>query len=241
MLIHSERHRPDDIELWRDYETSDYTYYESHNMLDKEDSALNAILEFGLKESYVGASWGKDSTVVAHLAWRVFGGRIPLIYVAEQGQENPYCRTVMERFLSNYPMHCEIVDQPVEINISDRTDKSNTFLYGIKAGQRKLGVTRPIQGVRAEESGDRTLSARVHGVSTNRVCRPILRWNASYVFAYLAYYNLPIHPNYAMLGGGRWERNRIRVGSMGGVVGDGSGRAEWEREYYPDILAYLHS
>ena len=58
-------------------------------------------------------------------------------------------------------------------------------------------------------------------------------------FGYLAAHDLPVHPAYAMLGGGRWERDRIRVASLGGRRGDGIGRAEWEREYYSDVLNRL--
>ena len=65
--------------------------------------------------------------------------------------------------------------------------------------------------------------------------------SAADVFAYLASRQLPVHPAYAMLGGGRYQRDRIRVSSLGGRRGDGMGRAEWEREYYGDILRRLEA
>ena len=53
---------------------------------------------------------------------------------------------------------------------------------------------------------------------------------------YLNKYNLPIHPNYAMLGGGRYDRNNLRVDCLAGTQGNGMGRNEWEKEYYQDIV-----
>ena len=47
---------------------------------------------------------------------------------------------------------------------------------------------------------------------------------------------MPVHPNYAMLGVGRWDKYRLRVAAVGHCEGDGMGRREWEREYYGDIL-----
>jgi len=102
-----------------------------------------------------------------------------------------------------------------------------------------VGASRSIHGVRAAESGERSLSAAVHGVATNRTCRPILRWTGPEVFAFLEQAELPVHPSYAMLGGGRWNRDRIRVGTLCGVRGGGIGRAEWEQEYYGDVVRRL--
>jgi hypothetical protein len=42
-----------------------------------------------------------------------------------------------------------------------------------------------------------------------------------------------------MLGSGRWQRERIRTAEIGDVHGTRMGRTEWEREYYPDILARI--
>ncbi|TXH99574.1 MAG: hypothetical protein E6Q76_19695 [Rhizobium sp.] len=62
---------------------------------------------------------------------------------------------------------------------------------------------------------------------------------AADVFAYLAFHGLPVHPNYAMLGAGRWPREYLRTAPLGGKRGDQFGRAEWEREYYGDVLRRL--
>jgi len=96
-------------------------------------------------------------------------------------------------------------------------------------------------GVRASESGIRRISRIKHGISTDNVCRPIIDWNEQDIFSYLAYNDLPIHPNYAMLGNGRFERDRLRVDELGGVQGNSFGKSEWEKEYYPDILRKIES
>ena len=59
---------------------------------------------------------------------------------------------------------------------------------------------------------------------------------AADVMAYLARFNLPVHPAYGMLGSGRYDRERIRVATLGGERGGGAGRREWESEYYGDVL-----
>jgi phosphoadenosine phosphosulfate reductase len=42
-----------------------------------------------------------------------------------------------------------------------------------------------------------------------------------------------------MLGGGRWDRNYIRVAEIGDIHGNGIGRTEWESEYYNDEIRRL--
>lgn len=80
---------------------------------------------------------------------------------------------------------------------------------------------------------------RYHGMTTEQVCRPIGWMSEQDVLAIHAQWKLPTHPNYAMLGGGRWPRHRIRVDSIGSGFGKQYGGAEWEREYYGDVLNRL--
>lgn len=79
------------------------------------------------------------------------------------------------------------------------------------------------------------------GISTERTCAPLAWWTAADVFAYLATHDLPVHPAYAMLGGGRWRRERLRVAEIGDTHGKGGGRLEWETEYYGDALRRLQA
>ena len=79
------------------------------------------------------------------------------------------------------------------------------------------------------------------GCETRASFAPFRFFRVADIFAYMSMFDLPIHPNYAMVGGGRWDRNRIRVTSIGNREGTGHGRAEWEREYYGDVLARIES
>jgi phosphoadenosine phosphosulfate reductase len=72
------------------------------------------------------------------------------------------------------------------------------------------------------------------GTTSTNALAPIIHWKTADVFAYLAKYDLPIHPAYACLGGGRWPREKIRVAEIGDTHGGFHGRYEWEMEYYPD-------
>jgi phosphoadenosine phosphosulfate reductase len=85
------------------------------------------------------------------------------------------------------------------------------------------------------------MSMRIHGLATESVCRPIGWLSEQDVFALLAIHDLPTHPNYAMLGQGRWKREKLRVDAIGGHTGGGNGRSEWEHEYYGDVLARMRA
>jgi len=74
------------------------------------------------------------------------------------------------------------------------------------------------------------------GIETKNSFAPFRYFNCKDIFAYLEEKDLPVHPNYAMTAGGRWDKYRIRVAAVGNKEGDGMGRAEWEKEYYQDIL-----
>jgi phosphoadenosine phosphosulfate reductase len=49
------------------------------------------------------------------------------------------------------------------------------------------------------------------------------------IFAYRYKYDLPIHPNYAILGNGQWDQKNIRVTEIGDIHGTERGLAEWEK------------
>jgi phosphoadenosine phosphosulfate reductase len=234
MLIKSYRHKPEDLELWEGYEVADLYYYETHKMQSKVDRAIKELTEFTKTSCYLGVSWGKDSVVAAHLAVTALC-KTPLVWVRVEPIKNPDCLLVRDEFLRLFPsvLYDEVV---VNCNV-DRfgAHAKGTLEAGFKSVYAKYG-NRHISGVRSEESGIRKISRFTHGVSTERTCRPIIDWKQNDVFAYLAHFDLPVHPVYAMLGGGRWEREHIRVASLGGKRGDQFGRTVWEKEYYPDIL-----
>jgi phosphoadenosine phosphosulfate reductase len=182
-------------------------------------------------DCYAGVSWGKDSTVLADLVVR-WASAVPIVWVRVEPITNPDCGAVRDAFLARYP------NAPYEeIEVSCRRDEAGEFHASgtLEAGFRQAAVKfgrRYLSGIRAEESAGRARRALL-GAETLHTCAPLIHWTAREVFAYLAHYDLPIHPAYAMTFGGALDRARIRVASLGGKRGTGTGRAEWEAAYYP--------
>lgn len=194
------------------------------------DDAKRSLEAFARTDGagYVGVSWGKDSVVVAHMAVSL-GVLMPLVWVQMRPIDNPDCQRVRDAFLAAHPhAYDEVV---CWFDPSSRL----TSEPGFAEAARRHG-DRYVTGIRAAESRQRAMSAAVHGVATLRACRPILRWSARDVFAYLALHDLPVHPAYAMTYSGQLDRDRLRVASVGGERGRGHGRREWEQRYYPEVL-----
>lgn len=215
MIIESRRWLPGDREAWERVSRVDVV----HRGLDRLESSALAAIEAHLSEgpSSVGVSWGRDSVVVAHLAWRV-DPSVPL-WTAAGAVDNPD-------------------NPPVAAALLDRTGQTHHHYCHQGHVDDMLGWVnrhwhpRSINGVRADESRQRAMSAAVHGLNTERSCRPILRWPSAAVWAYLARHDLPIHPAYGMSRAGALPRDRIRVHSIGDHNGVAHGRREWERAYY---------
>ena len=221
MLIASERHRPEDLRLWAELEEADMVHGERLMRSGKAGAALQVVRDFTTAgPCYCSVSWGKDSVVLAHLwsrssvdSWAFWHARPERMLETEQ---------VEEAFLASHPLRYHRVECPGD--------------WAVAEYRRISGATRYATGVRADESSVRKISARVHGVATGNACRPLLWWTAQDVFGYLAYHHLPVHPVYAMVGGGRWNRHRLRVEVLGGAEAEQFGRREWEAEYYGDVL-----
>lgn len=231
MLIECERHTSADLSLWRDYEDADIINY-SHKRV--EQKALSAIKILGdFSPDYFSISWGKDSVVLAHLAWRYNKNSVLAHFT--HAADAPYFNDVRDHFLSSYPMQYHEFSKKI-----GRVDEFFDFhaLKIKKLASAALGK-RYVTGIRMQESPERKIVTRAHGYFSGDSCRPISRWSTDDIFAYLAYHNLPVHPNYAMLGGGRYERNSIRVGPM--WMGSQKGKEMWEKEYYGDVLRKLQS
>lgn len=244
MLIPSPRHCPDDLRLWAELEACDRGAAWHQSISKRATTAIEAINRFLAKgPAYLSVSWGKDSVVVADMTIRAASianiAVPPLVWVRVEPIANPDCQSVRDAFLSLHPniTYHEIVEYCS--HDADGWHATGTLKQGFERAAQLVGTPRYISGVRADESGVRTLSARRLGVSTTTTCRPLIWWTVTNVFAWLARHDLPVHPVYAMLGNGRWGREFIRVASLGGRRGDGLGRAEWEREYYGDILRRL--
>ena len=244
MLMSSDRHTPSDLELWQVQEDADHVYSRAKELAKKAVAAIHEIRKFLRSPAYCGVSWGKDSVVVADLvlrACRIYGIEQPaIVWIRVEPICNPDCLSVRDEFLAAYDCryheiieHCEWGD--------GEWHASGTLEAGFSRAVELTGARRYISGVRADESGARKIMARTHGASTRSTCRPITWWSVQDVFSWLAAKDLPAHPVYAMQGGGRWPRERIRVASLGGRRGSGIGRSEWEREYYGDVLRRLES
>lgn len=203
-----------------------------------EERALSTLREFAAGGPfYVSVSWGKDSVVVAHLASRL-DDPPPLYWFPAGVIENPDCVLVRDAFLARWPLTYQEIPAELTSDEWDRTDGHDGAQGAFERMSRSAGLRRA-SGVRAEESGMRRLAMRWHGEATLTTCRPIGWWSAEHVFGYLARYDLPIHPAYAMTMGGTLDRGRVRVGTIGGRLGRSHGRAEWERAYYGREIAEI--
>lgn len=236
MLIESHRHTAADLALWREYEAADAIHGATHRMLYKARKATHRLIEFAVQDGcYVSVSWGKDSVVVADLAHRT-GLNLPFVWVKVERFENPECCLVRDRFLQSH----DIDYHEIVVSVDGERPGKGILHSGFKEAARRFG-RRYISGIRSDESGVRAICANTHGGMTENTCWPISRWTNQDVFGWLAARNLPVHPAYAMLGDGRWPRDRLRVATLGGERGTAYGRAEWEREFYGDILRRLES
>lgn len=232
MLISSDRHTTEDLRLWSEMESADRIH--GAGLAAKIVQAGDVIREFARKGNcYAGVSWGKDSVVLAHLL-AIYAPSVPLAWVKQIPLFNPDCELVRDAFLRTYPSRYE------EIVIQLRRGHLTWHATGsIEAGFARaveLFGPRYFSGIRAGESGGRKIRMRRHGPTSKNACAPLGWWTETDIFGYLAIHDLPVHPVYAMLGQGRWDRERIRTCRLDGRSGDGIGRAEWESEYYGDVL-----
>lgn len=246
MLILSDRHTPADLELWAELEAADCVHGERLLRSGKVEQSLQAIRTFLAAEpAYVSTSWGKDSVACAYLC-RLVDPTIPLVNLRIEPTRNPHCDEVRDVFLARWPMH--YIEQPVSYHgcgvwFTDLWEKETYRRWdaGWRAVNRSLEMERHLSGVRASESGVRKIRMRVWGLSSPRTCCPIGWWTEADVFGFAAVMNLPLHPNYAMLGGGRWPRDKIRTAELGDVKGTERGRRTHELEYYSDVLHRLEA
>jgi phosphoadenosine phosphosulfate reductase len=231
MLIKCDRHTKQDLELWEEYEEIDLLYYETHNMKEKEQKAIKIIQEFN--PDYISISWGKDSVVLAHLCYRA--GIYNYAHFTHKA-DALYFENVRNEFLRNYKINYKEFFKDIKSIINEffsfhenKISKQASLFFGKKY----------ITGIRIEESAKRKITVMANGVISKNSCRPLAYWSEKEIFAYLAFYNLPIHPNYAMLGSGRFRREKLRVGPH--WMGVQHGNELWEKEYYQDILNRLEA
>lgn len=234
-LIASPRHRPDDLERWEQLEEVDRVNGRRLAASGREGKACAEVLAFAQAgRCYASVSWGKDSTVLAHLVWRIAqeGTSIPLVHFKQEWWANPDCDLVRDAFLAAHPglQYDEIImryDYSREVH-----EHRSLYLEDAYREAAKLHGWRYITGLRGDESRARRLRMKGHGLSTPKTCAPIGWWNASQVYAYLAHHQLPVHPAYACSLGGLLDRDQLRVDGLGEIRGEERGRREWEHAYY---------
>ena len=230
-LIPSPRFRPGDLDVWRRLELADRLYAQRYRakldrMADESRATIAAFLEDG--PAYCSVSWGKDSVVVADLC-RGLG--LPYVWVKVQPISTPEGPQVAAAFLGT--------EEYQEIEVWCSKDEHGWHASGtLEAGFSQLGHARRISGIRKDESQSRRLRG---SHNTKNSCVPIAKWTVQDVFAYLSLHNLPIHPAYAMSNGGQFDRNHIRVASLGGERGTGFDRRHWEELYYSQELHQIES
>lgn len=241
MLIVVPRHSPEDLAAWRRLEREDAVRARLPRLGHLARRALDDLAEFAAEPCYVGVSWGKDSVVVAHLAWTLQQEGVVdmrLVHAAPQPHAhpaavipNPHVAAVRDAFLARWPMSYR--ELPI-VAVHGPGGEWTAIDGGPDVFEVALGAEgRHVSGVRAEESGRRYRRMLRFGARTERTCAPIGWWTADDVFAYLHAHDLPVHPAYAMSFGGRLDRRRLRVAALGGEPGRGFGRGEWEARYYP--------
>jgi len=234
-LLRSPRHRPDDLEHWEQLEELDLVNGRRLERSGREGKAREEVIAFAQGgPCYASVSWGKDSTVLAHLVWRAVqeGARIPLVHFRAEWWANPDCDLVRDAFLANHPGldYDEIVmryDYAREVHAHRSLYLEDTF----REAARRYGE-RHLMGLRKSESRTRGLRMMVFGTTTPKTCAPIGWWSTSEVYAYLALHDLPVHPAYACTLGGLLDRDTLRVDGLAELKGEGHGRREWERTYY---------
>lgn len=245
MLIPSDRHRPDDLSLWAELAEADLIWAESpahRARVAHAEALIGRFLNRG-KRHFVATSWGKDSVVVVDL-FRRAGVRPRVVWVRQLDNENPGSPQVRDAYLQRFGDEI------------DYEERAYSYLRGAEPSwyyrgrpRRWFQVLRELQrdhgchvtGIRPDESSQRKLRFDVFGPETLWSFAPLVRLRNADVFAYLASRGLPIHSAYAMLGGGRWPRDRLRVTAIGNREGTGAGRREWEQEYYGDVLRRMEA
>lgn len=239
MLVDSPRLTPQDRDAWTALERYDARLAAALPPL--EDHALEVIRGFHeAGPCHATTSWGKDSTVLVDLIGRT-GLDIPIVSLVIDGYELPGTTQVRDIMLDRHPhlVYDELTLPPQPnrwwAQTTVKRSKHDADI-GWRLIERRYGPRR-MTGIRAEESRLRTLVQQRWGDASANACRPIGRWRATDVFAYLHRHGLPAHPAYGMSHGGRLDRRWLRVHALGGVTGADRGRADWEEAYFGDVIA----
>ncbi|HEY9440199.1 MAG TPA: phosphoadenosine phosphosulfate reductase family protein [Streptomyces sp.] len=246
MLVDSPRLTAADRATWERLEHYDDVLSQSPRMDALAGQSRRAVAEFAAAgDFYVSTSWGKDSVCAAHIALQV----VPdarLVWVRSKHFEMPECDQVRDAFLAAHP-DARYEEIEVEMRNPKRGEPGFAERHLDPDADHqdvlKESLTgRYISGVRAEESRVRRMSIGHRGLATVHTCRPIGRWDATDVFAFLYREGLPVHPAYAMSVGGAYDRRWIRVHPLCSApparsAVHGGDSTHWEDTYFADVIA----
>lgn len=247
MLIDSSRLTAADRAVWERLEHYDDVLSRSPRLGTLAGQARAAVERFAAGGGfYVSVSWGKDSVVAAHLALQV----VPdarVVWVRSRHFEMPECEQVRDAFLA---MHPAARYEEIEVELRNPKRGEPGFAerhedpHADHQDVLKENLTgRYVSGVRAEESRVRRMSVGHRGLVTRNTCRPLGRWDATDVFAFLYREGLPVHPAYAMSLSGAYDRRWLRVHPLcsappaRSAVYAGLDHGAWEDAYYADVIA----
>src|SRR5690606_18904538 len=154
----------------------------------------------------------------------------------EGPQKDPEQHRVRDIFLARYPVdYHEIVVHETRRVHKDDGSHFPALDVGIRQARKRFGE-RYISGLRAGESGVRKRAFRGTFRAETTSCWPVGEWTGQDIFSWLHLHDLPIHPAYACTMGGMKDRDRIRIGIIGGPKGTEFGLRDWEWTYYRDIM-----
>lgn len=243
MLLPSNRFKKNDLEVWNEYEDVDFIHSESMTYKKRiaiTEKAITRFINSG-KPHFCGISWGKDSVVLADMFLKI-NPETNIIFVHQVDNMNPHSLDVMKSFL-DFHNPKNFFEYSYSYKDSDLTwfknGKPNKWYRILEEINKKFGCH--VTGIRPDESGKRAKRFKIFGMETINSFAPFQFMTHQEIFSYLAIHDLPIHPNYAMTLNGTLDRKRIRVAAIGNKEGDGMGRTQWEKEYYPDILRKIES
>lgn len=246
MLVESTRYTRRDKEAWDRLERIDAVWCRSDLYRRRVEEAQWTLSEFVEQHPtcYASISWGKDSTVLAHLV-ATLAPQIPCLLMRLPAF-NPDYTLVRDAFLSRWTLSYREIEPVPERDANGYPFYKKAFFDGWKKIHKDFG-RHHITGLRGEESSARSIRMQSFGLSSATSCCPLGHWEGRDVWAYLHEHELPVHPVYACSQGGLWERDRLRVGMIAQDLGErtqkwsgtGHGRREHDQLYYRDFLGQL--
>lgn len=240
MLIYSPRLTMQDVTQWEQTLPVDVAHARTPGYKSRLARTREAIRDFvaGRPDGrfYGGLSFGKDSIVMCHLM-REAAPSMPIVSIRNAENFNPDSPRVEASLRDMLAHDYEVIEydyRRADASYYDAEGRPVKWHAILKDLKKRLGAH--VTGIRADESAKRERRVRVFGLETEHSFAPLAYLTAQDIFAYLEENGLPVHPVYAMTGGGRWDKYRLRVSAIGNPEGRGVGRLAWEREYYGDVL-----